>query len=196
MSGVPGAGDVGRVERLARAHAAACDGFVFAGGDDPRTERYGEPTHPRANPVHPDRQAYEEALLRVLDEPAFAHKPVLGVCLGMQMMALHRGGSLVQHMPDEIPTHADHMDDRVHEIEPCETHAAVRGGAITSWHRQCVRSAGSMRIVARAPDGVIEAIDDPARAFYVGVQWHPERTRDAALGDDVFRALVGAVRGA
>ena len=137
--------DPQRTRAHARALAAACDAVVLTGGDDPRTERYGEPTHPRANPVHPDRQAFEEALLATLDEPALAHKPVLGVCLGMQMMALHRGGSLVQHMPDEVATHADHFDDAPHEIVPDLAHRVIGRGVVTSWHRQCVRSAGSDR---------------------------------------------------
>lgn len=177
----------------APAHAAACAAFVFSGGDDPRTERYGEPTHPKANPVHPERQAYEEALLRALDDAAHAHKPVLGVCLGMQMMALHRGGSLIQHMPDEVPTHSAHIDNNTHAVAPVVNHPVLRAAAtVTSWHRQCVRSPGALRIVARALDGVIEAIDDPARPFYLGVQWHPERTKESPLGDAIFEAFVAA----
>src|SRR5690242_4757214 len=68
-------------------HLRLFDGFVFTGGDDPRTEAFGAPTHPAAKPVHPDRQKYELALLEMLRSRR-PGAPVLGVCLGMQMMTL------------------------------------------------------------------------------------------------------------
>ncbi len=181
------------------AHLALCDALVLTGGDDPRTEPFGEPTHPRATPVHARRQAYETALLTRLSTDA-PERPVLGVCLGMQMMALVAGGRLEQHMPDSIATSAEHVGDRVHRVVP--THgAALAQGEVASHHRQCVTDAGSMRVIGIAHDGVVEAIDDPARPFYLGVQWHPERTAETALGQDLFDALVeacgpaGAARG-
>lgn len=184
----------------AQRFVALCDAIVFTGGDDPATERYGEPTHPAAKRVHPDRQRFEEALLGALDADEKARaKPVLGICLGMQMMALHAGGSLHQHLPESCATAAEHMDDRRHAIEPApeaggtRPAAAILGpGEVTSWHHQAVRAPGRLRVVARAPDGVIEAVDDPARPFYLGVQWHPERTPDPRLGDGLFRGLVHA----
>ena len=63
-------------------------------------ERWGVPTHPRAKPVDGRRQAFEVALLEALD--AHPARPVLGVCLGMQLMALHAGGGLDQHLPDSL----------------------------------------------------------------------------------------------
>ncbi|MFG0259835.1 MAG: gamma-glutamyl-gamma-aminobutyrate hydrolase family protein, partial [Phycisphaerales bacterium JB041] len=71
------------------------DAFVLTGGDDPRTEPFGEPTDPRVTPVHPERQRFETALLEALDARA-PDTPVLGVCLGMQMQALVAGGRLDQ----------------------------------------------------------------------------------------------------
>jgi putative glutamine amidotransferase len=65
---------------------------------------------------------------------------------------------------------------------------------VTSHHRQAVRDAGSMRVLAHSPDGVIEAIERPGARFQVGVQWHPERTEDPALGLGLFEALVQAAR--
>ena len=64
-----------------------------------------------------------------------------------------------------------------------------------SSHHQAVRETGRLRVVAVADDGVIEAIDDPGRRFYLGVQWHPERTGDVSLGAGVFARLVEAARG-
>ena len=61
-----------------------------------------------------------------------------------------------------------------------------------SHHRQAVTDPGGLSIVARAADGVIEAVRDAGRPFYLGVQWHPERTRDERLGAGLFRELVGA----
>lgn len=185
----------------ARAALSFCDAVVLTGGDDPATERYGEPTHPAAKRVHPDRQAFEEALLDELSRRP--EVPVLGICLGMQMMALAAGGSLIQHMPDEVPTHAEHMDNRAHAVLSKADRSVLWDGprspdeplgAVTSWHRQAVRSAGRLRTVAAASDGVIEAIDDPGRPFWLGVQWHPERTDDEALGLGVFRRMIGAVQ--
>lgn len=165
-----------------------CDGFVLTGGFDPVTEHYGQPTDPRVKREHPDRQFFEEALLAALaKQPEI---PILGVCLGMQLMALCAGGSLNQWMSDSIPAHAQHYDDHIHRVIPESEPSPVPEGTVTSWHRQCVSDAGSLRVVARAEDGVIEAIDDPDRSFYLGVQWHPERTTSEALGLDLFRALV------
>jgi putative glutamine amidotransferase len=113
----------------------------------------------------------------------------------MQWMALFAGGSLDQHMPDRCPTHADHANDSAHSIEPEFPGAWLLTGSVTSKHHQAVSDAGSLRIVARAHDGVIEAIDDPGRRFYRGVQWHPERTTNDPLGADIYRALIAAARG-
>jgi putative glutamine amidotransferase len=180
------------VPELATEHAVRCDAFVFIGGDDPRTEPFGEPTHPKATPVRPDRQAYETALLGVLRDE-LGSKPVLGVCLGMQMMALVAGGRLDQHMPETTPTHAAHKN-ALHPVRPAAPHGVLRAGDVWSNHRQAVCDPGTLAVLARAPDDVIEAIGDPRRPFYLGVQWHPERTTDPVLGAGVFAALVAAAR--
>lgn len=186
---VPGPGDP--VVETARRHAELCDAFILTGGDDPATEEYGVPTHPKANRVHPDRQRFEEALLGILAEE-HPDKPVLGVCLGMQMMALAAGGTLNQHMPDDTPTAPDHADGAVHEVRPVGDNALALEGRVASRHHQAVREAGALEVVAIAHDGVIEGVEDPERRFYLGVQWHPERTTTDALGPGLFRALVQA----
>lgn len=173
---------------------AGVDGLVLIGGDDVRMESFGEATHPAATPMHPLRQEYELALLRALDRRAAL--PVLGVCLGMQLMALHAGGRLQQHLGDVLPTAERHRHDNRHPILVLGHPAALRlaPGPVTSQHHQAVADAGRLRALATSDDGVIEAIDDPARRFYAGVQWHPERTEDGALGIGVFRQLVEAAR--
>lgn len=164
------------------------DGFVFTGGDDPIMEPFGEATHPEACRIDPRRQAFELELLARLDSRVTV--PVLGVCLGMQLMGLHAGGRLDQHLPDTLATAADHADGRSHAIE-----GALGRGIVWSRHRQALTNPGSLEVVARAADGVIEAIARPDREMYLGVQWHPERTDDEALGLGLFRRLVGAARG-
>lgn len=170
------------------------DAFVLAGGDDPRTEPFGEPTHPRATPVHPQRQAFETALLREL-AAGRPDTPVLGVCLGMQMMALCAGGRLDQCLPESCPTHAAHWE-REHEVAPVGPGAeGLRlEGVVRSKHRQAVADAGRLSVVAAAPDGIVEAISDPRRRFYLGVQWHPERTGEPDVGAALFELLVAASR--
>jgi putative glutamine amidotransferase len=181
------------IEALAAQHAAACDAFVLTGGDDPTMEAFGVPTHPKATPMHPARQAYELALLRALDE--VRHRPVLGVCLGMQLMSLHHGGTLNQRLEETHPTHAEHVADNPHAVRRVVPGCPLPPeGRAASNHRQAVSAAGRLRVVAVAHDGVIEAVDDPARRFYLGVQWHPERTADPALGPGLFAALLAAVR--
>lgn len=182
----------------ASAHARLCDAFVFTGGDDPRTEAFGVPTHPKATPVLERRQTYETALLRAL-EAEWPEKPVLGVCLGMQMMALLAGGSLFQYMPETHPTAASHWNNAVHAVRP-------RGGTdpggfgwlqghVVSHHRQAIDDPGALRVVAEAEDGVVEAVSDARRPFYLGVQWHPERIGPGELGHGLFSRLVRAAAG-
>ena len=177
---------------LAEAQFRLCDAIVLTGGDDPRTEPFGAPTHPKATPVHPRRQAFETCLLGLLDGTP---KPTLGVCLGMQMMALHAGGRLDQHMPDTRPDAARHWD-AAHAVVPVgaagRSLVRIPPGTVHSRHRQAVVDPGRLEVLGVSDDGVIEAIADTARAFHVGVQWHPERTTDAALGDDLFGALLAA----
>lgn len=168
------------------------DAIVFSGGDDPRTEPFGVPTHPAAVPVHPDRQRFELALLQaLLDRPLF---PVLGICLGMQMMTLHAGGRLDQHMPETRPDWERHWKAD-HAIQPTAPwQALIPSGVVHSRHRQAVIDSGGLEVAARADDGVIEAVVDPSRAFTLGVQWHPERTDPPGLGRQLFERLVNEAR--
>ncbi|MBL8874380.1 MAG: gamma-glutamyl-gamma-aminobutyrate hydrolase family protein [Phycisphaerae bacterium] len=180
---------------LVEPYLELCDGFVFTGGDDPRTEDFGVPTHNKAKPMHPVRQSFEVELLRRLRG---LDSPVLGVCLGMQLMSLTAGGRLNQHMADVLPTHAGHWGAE-HEVVPMES-ARTDGrfrfmGTVQSKHKQSVEDAGVLTAIASSRDGVIEAVFDPAKRFHVGVQWHPERTREDAVGQRLFDELIAAARG-
>jgi len=163
----------------------ALDGVVFPGGADPIMEALGGVTHPKAKTMHPDRQASEWALLEALH--AREGTPVLGICLGMQLMALHAGGSMEQHLPDTWPTASDHQGDKSHIVS-----GEVGTGTVTSQHRQAVTVPGRLVVVGRSHDGLIEAISDPNRPFYLGVQWHPERTPEGPLGRALIERFISA----
>lgn len=174
-----------------------CHGLILSGGDDPDTTPFGQPVHPKAKLMHPQRQAFESALLAALD--ATPH-PVLGVCLGMQMMALHAGGSLHQHLPDapgfDEQRAAAHYK-RPHDLRLLAApgiDSYLTPGVVHSRHHQAVADPGALRPIADF-DGVIEAIAspaDPGRRFYLGVQWHPECTVDDPLGPGLIRRFVQA----
>ena len=186
-----------QLPELVDAYLDTCDGFLLTGGADPVTEPYGEPTHPAANRVAPSRQAFEAALLAALD--ARPEVPVLGICLGCQMLALHAGGRLDQHMPETLGEQAAeaHKENRLHRVEPTDWPLGdAQPGQVVSSHHQAIAEPGRLRVAAVADDGVIEAVHDPARAFCVGVQWHPERATGAdapaGLTRGLFEALVRA----
>lgn len=173
-----------------------CDGFVLTGGVDPDTAAFGEPMHPKAKKMDPTRQAFESVLIEAI-RAAERRVPTLGVCLGMQLMALHAGGRLDQHLPDTLgDAAAIHHGNRPHPIvlaakgTVLEIDDGDTASDIVSHHLQAVADAGAMRVIATAPDGVIEAIEDPDRAFYIGVQWHPERGNDSSFNRGLFVALV------
>jgi putative glutamine amidotransferase len=172
------------VPSLADELFALCDGVVLSGGDDPIMTQWGVAMHPKARPLDAQRQAFELALLGELDRRPGV--PALGVCLGMQLMGLHCGGALDQHLPDSLATADMHWDRSAHEIE-----GELGRGTVHSHHRQALSEAGSLKVIARAPDGVIEAVRNENRpAMYLGVQWHPERTDDERLGFALFQRLV------
>ncbi|MCU0689295.1 MAG: gamma-glutamyl-gamma-aminobutyrate hydrolase family protein [Phycisphaerales bacterium] len=191
---------------LVEHYIARLDAIVFTGGMDIDTRAMGVPLHPLSEVMHPQRQAFELALLRAADRRASL--PVLGVCLGMQLMGLHRAGApaLIQHLGDALPTSEQHRHDLHHPLTPTDAwHAANSPLAaldpaahVASNHHQALRAEATtpmgLRPLAFSRDGVLEAFDDPQRRFYLGVQWHPERTRDPALGQRIFDQLIAAAR--
>ena len=167
------------------------DGVVITGGDDIDVSKFGIALHPKAECMAAERQEAEFALLRALD--ARPDKPVLGICLGMQMMGVHRGNPLIQHLGDVLPDADRHRNDAIHPVE-AERGSLLKSGAVRSWHHQAISEAKGFDIIARSDDGVIEGIVDPKRRFYLGVQWHPERTEATETGLGVVQTLVEHAR--
>ena len=167
------------------------DGVIMTGGDDIDVSRFGIALHPKAECMPAERQDAEFALLKALD--ARPDKPVLGICLGMQLMGFHRGATLIQHLPDVIPDGERHRNDAIHPVE-AERGSPLRAGLVRSWHHQAIAEAKGFDIIARSDDGVIEGIVDPKRRFYLGVQWHPERTEAEETGLGVVRTLIEHAR--
>jgi len=169
------------------------DGLVLSGGADLDPALYGEAPDPHTV-TRPERDRAEISLLRAaLDRDM----PVLGVCRGMQLLAVAAGGRLHQHLPDVLG-HEKHRPapgvygEHDARFVPGSRIAGLMGDdvAVHCFHHQGVADAGSLRVTGRTEDGLIEAVEDPRRAFVLGVQWHPEVIRDRRL----FGALVEASR--
>jgi len=190
---LPGQADVASlVSRL--------DGLLLPGGDDfPPDRSYPEGVH--FDPVPDAQLAFDRALLDV----ALARGlPVLGICYGMQLLAVHAGARLHYDLASDRPDAAPHQlpegDDGRHalRVEPGTRVAALLGEdpePVNSQHHQAVAfAAAPLRASAQAADGVIEAVERTDARFAVGLQWHPER-----LGEDhrrrVFGGFVDACRG-
>mgnify|MGYP005835565551 CR=1 FL=1 len=184
--------------------AAECagdlDGLILVGGPDVVPSRYGRERHPKTDPMHARRDFVDFEYLRFADERDL---PVLCICLGIQELNVHRGGTLYQHLPDDLAGEPPvvHVGDGVYHYHPVRVepgsrlHGIVSGGTIevNSWHHQGVRDVGrDLRPVAWSPDGLVEAVEDPARCFLVGVQWHPEDMPDREPHRAIFRAFVHA----
>jgi putative glutamine amidotransferase len=171
------------------------DGLVISGGVDVDPARYGEQAHHAVQDPRPERDDTELLLVRLARRRGL---PLLGVCRGMQVMAVEAGGTLVQHLPDAVG-HEQHSPDRgvygVHPVDvvPGSRLATVLGervDSVPSYHHQGVASSPGYLVTATAPDGTPEAIEDPAAGFCLGVQWHPEQGTDHRL----FEALVQAAQ--
>jgi putative glutamine amidotransferase len=172
------------------------DAFVFTGGLDVPPEEYGQPKHPETEACDPERFGCDRLLAELLLERDI---PVLAICLGMQLINVAYGGTLIQHIETEIQhTHIKPAEDCFHPIgveEDTLLHGilAVRELEVNSSHHQAVQEvAPGLRVSARAPDAIIEAVEMTDKPFFLGVQWHPERIADRAEQRELFRAFVSA----
>jgi putative glutamine amidotransferase len=168
------------------------DGLVIAGGADVDPGRYGADPHPLTVSWRTDRDAWELALLEAAEGRQL---PVLGICRGMQVMAVHSGGTLDQHLPDSVghQTHSPsgpEFGDVDIETVPGTRLRMLLGdrSSVGCHHHQSVREHPGFIVAARAEDGTVEAIEAPGERFRLAVQWHPETRADAGL----FAGLVAA----
>jgi putative glutamine amidotransferase len=159
------------------------DGLILAGGADIDPSAYGAERHPETKKTVPERDDFEIALARrALDRDL----PLLGICRGMQLINVARGGTLEQHLP-ESHGHHDHrralgtFDDADHDVRLAEGSLAHRAAGETvhatkSHHHQGIGEVGEgFRVTGWAVmDDLPEVLEDPTRRFALGVQWHPE----------------------
>ena len=177
------------------------DGIVFSGGGDIDPAHWGAEPHPLTD-VDRVRDDSELLLMRAALDVGL---PLLGICRGMQLMAVATGGTLHQHLPDVIgherhraaagtdPLAADASAFGRHDvvIRPGSRAHALLGprGIVNSFHHQAIDDPGAFTPVGWCPDDrVVEVVEDSRLRFALGVQWHPERTADQR----VFAALVEA----
>ncbi len=188
-------GGEGALGALAAAVLERVDGLVIAGGADVGASRYAARPHPSSQAPRPDRDAWEIALV---DEAGERDLPLLGICRGMQVMAVAAGGTLDQHLPDAVGS-AEHLPaPGVYASHPVRAAAGSRLAAILgtdelpvpTYHHQGVATHPGYVPTAWHPDGTLEAMEDVGAAFRIAVQWHPEAGEDGRL----FEALVAAAR--
>jgi putative glutamine amidotransferase len=187
-----------RAQREPEQTLALLDGLVLAGGADIDAAAYGQAAHAETRDTVPARDVYEIALVRAAIERDL---PLLGICRGMQLINVARGGTLTQHLPERVG-HEQHrrvigsFDGAEHDVTlSAGSLAASATGeeshSTFSHHHQGVDRLGDGLIVSGTSsleDDLPEAIELPGREFVLGVQWHPE----ADEGSTVIGALVAA----
>jgi putative glutamine amidotransferase len=184
------------------------DGLLIPGGNDCDPTLYGQTRHPASILMDRRRQDSALALLALAER---RNMPVLGICLGYQLMNILRGGTLHQSIQDRYPE-SSVVHTRIAEKDPAnptrssfhevmirpDTHLhaiyQARSVRANSRHRQGVDQLGRGLIPAAfAPDGILEALEDYSLPFFVGVQWHPENMVGTEH-DALFNALVEAAK--
>ncbi len=176
---------------------ARLDGLVLAGGADVDPRRYGALPHPTTDTPRSDRDGSELALYAAARERRI---PVLGICRGLQVMAVAEGGALLQDLPSA-------GSGALHRTAPgtftrhratftdgslVARALATTGTTVNSSHHQAVADPGALTVTGWAEDGTIEVCEDPSAGFVLGVQWHPEMTEPDAPDRALFTALVHA----
>jgi putative glutamine amidotransferase len=177
-------------------------GVVLSGGPDIDPGTYGGRYHPQLGPTEPDLDHFE---LQIVHGALDRGMPLLAICRGAQVLNVALGGDLYQHLPEDPGGAVEHRKrtadaaDTAHDVrvEPRTVLAGAlhRDGAchVNSFHHQAAHRLGQGLVpAARAPDGVVEAIELPDRAFAVGVQWHAEAMTDRPEQLSLFEAFVVA----
>jgi len=170
-----------------------CDGLLFSGGGDVDPYLFGQAAGIDLGEVNPRRDAFEIQLAQMALSTG---KPALGICRGCQILNIAAGGTIIQDIrsgylhdqkaPREYPIHDILIESNSLLASIMQT-GSIR---VNSFHHQAVDKAGeNLKISAYAQDGIAEAVEDPERLFYLGVQWHPECMTDKNARR-LFAALV------
>ena len=180
------------------------DGLILAGGADIDPATYGAELHAMTSGMRPERDAFELALARRALERDI---PLLGICRGMQLMNIARGGTLIQHLPEDVG-HEDHrrvagsFDGADHDVRLADGSLAARAAgevdhATKSHHHQAIARLGEGLVETgwSTLDELPEAIEDPARRYALGVQWHPEADPASQLVASLVREAAAARNG-
>lgn len=190
--------EVAMIER----YTAMIDGLLVSGGAfDVDPKLFGATDTHATVSLKEGRTDFELGITRAV---LAAGKPVFGICGGEQLLAVALGGTLVQHIPDEVENPLAHeqpnpRNEAGHDVaivEGTQLHkiAGVSRAPVNSAHHQSVKDVkGPVIVNARSSDGVIEGIEDPTRKFCLGVQWHPEFAISPA-DEKIFRAFIDACR--
>ena len=188
---------------------AGIDGLLLTGGEDVDPGLYGEAVHPAVVDLEPARDGFEIALVQAA---RMRQLPVLAICRGIQVLNVAYGGTLVQDIPSQIagalahsltvPQHEPYA--LAHEVWVDKDSLLARlmrerlvdeALEVNSRHHQAVKSvAAGFVATATAPDGVIEAIEDPTARFCLGVQWHPENFYRTGEFRALFEAFIAAAQ--
>lgn len=177
------------------------DGIVITGGEDINPALYGETPDEKLEEVNDDRDLSDVSLLNAVFEKDF---PTLATCRGMQLTNALLGGSLYQDIPTMYETKIVHRDPKKedyvkHDIEVFDDNilADALGGSgkyeVNSWQHQAVKEVGNnLKVLAKAPDGIIEAMQKTDSQYYLAVQFHPEGLSEEGnkTGEDIYKALI------
>ncbi|MEU6487160.1 gamma-glutamyl-gamma-aminobutyrate hydrolase family protein [Streptomyces sp. NPDC046887] len=168
---------------------ARLDALVVAGGADVEPVHYGAEPDPRTGPPARERDAWELALI---EAALSTSTPLLGICRGMQLLNIHLGGTLVQHLDGHTggPGTFTH-----HEITPVPgtllAALTPETAAVPSYHHQAVDRLGQgLTVCAHAADGTVEALEAEGPAWTLGVQWHPEMGHDLRVMEGLVAAAT------
>ena len=191
------------IYRLSEKYLSLVDGVLFAGGEDVHPKFQDEDPTPALGDVNPLRDEYEIVCAKLAFNKQ--KKPILGICRGIQVLAIAFGGKVHQDIASTASVqHSQHSprwacSHNIH-IEPESMLAKIAGGdkeIVNSFHHQAVKTVPiDFFPTAKTSDGIIEAIEskDPKR-FCLGVQWHPEETFETdEFSRGIFKAFIDACK--